>query len=292
MLMVHYGCLLMRNMTYQRTNTATNFRQMMVQRVLIVVMSMVCWWCVVCEVGMAQTQELRIAAASDLQYVLPLICEAFEKIHPAWRVRCIFGASGVLTAQIRAGAPYHVFLSADTVYPYNLVQAGKAHTFRVYARGSLVLWHRRGHSILENLLSALQERDKIAIPNPRHAPFGRYAMQALRYHFSEHQWTNNLEPHIVYADNVMQATHYVRTGNVAFALLPLSVVLAPAMRGYGMYTVIPPHSYQVIKQAGCVVHRADTKTTQVAIEFVEFLRGEDAHAIFTLFGYDVPLVVR
>lgn len=232
---------------------------------------------------------LRVAAAADLQYALPLIAKAFEQVNTNVQVRCTFSASGTLATQILAGAPFHVFLSADTVYPNRLVQAGKAQSMRIYARGTLVLWHRSAQPVLVyNLLAALQPQDKVALPNPRHAPFGQRAMEAITYHFSAYQWSQEIQPHIVYADNVMQAAHYALSGHVRYAWLPLSVVLAPGLRNYGAYTVVPEHTHQPIMQGACALRSNDAMSNGLADDFIRFLAGEDAHTIFRQFGYMLP----
>jgi molybdate transport system substrate-binding protein len=160
---------------------------------------------------------------------------------------------------------------------------------RVYARGALVLWHVSAQPVLvHNLLSLLQAHEKIALPNPRHAPFGQRAMEAMTYHFSEYQWTKEIQPHVIYADNVMQAAHYALSGHVRYAWLPLSVVLAPGLRTYGNYTTVPEHTYQPIVQGACALRTNDARLASVAKDFVEFLAGEDAHAIFRQFGYRLP----
>lgn len=232
-----------------------------------------------------QSMTLHVAAAADLQYALPLIAKAFEQVNPNVQVRCTFSSSGMLATQILAGAPFHVFLAADTAYPQRLVRAGKAERISIYARGTLVLWHSGGMVQTSNLLDIVQPKDKIALANPRHAPFGQRAMEAILYHFSEYQWKSLIQPHVVYADNVMQAAHYALSGNVRFAWLPLSVVLAPALRNRGSYTIVPEHTYQPIIQGACALHTRDPRLYSMAQDFVKFLAGEDAHTIFRQFGY-------
>jgi molybdate transport system substrate-binding protein len=155
---------------------------------------------------------VRIAAASDLQFVLPKLIEDFSK---RWlnkkldrklntRLEAVYGSSGNFTAQIRAGAPFHCFLSADTSYTNTLVRLGRAHSPCVYARGRLALWCA-GDVAASRIRSALNAHDslaalvlavrrtatqtmtrtmtqttmRLAMPNPAHAPYGRAASEVL-----------------------------------------------------------------------------------------------------------------
>ncbi len=272
-MMAQYGCRLMRKSVRNITGSLGLW--------------LICLWSTafIQQNLSAQPVVLHVAAAADLQYALPLIAKAFEQVNPSVRVQCTFASSGMLATQILAGAPFHVFLAGDTAYPQRLVRAGKSERMHMYAQGKLVLWHSGSIVQTSNLVDVLQPNDKIAIANPRHAPFGQRAMEAILYHFSEYQWKSRIQPHIVYTDNVMQAAHYALSGNVRFAWLPLSVVLAPALRNHGSYTIVPEHSHQPIIQGACAVYTKDQRMYSTAKDFVKFLSGEDAHNVFRQFGY-------
>ena len=132
-------------------------------------------------VGLRAQGSVSVAAAADLQFALADVKAAFVQAHPGVQVAATFGSSGNFYAQIVNGAPFDVFLSADEDYPRKLVQAGladAASAFR-YSRGRLVLWVPKGSPVpLERLgMKALLDPavKKVAIANPRHAPYGRAA---------------------------------------------------------------------------------------------------------------------
>jgi len=135
--------------------------------------------------GAAPPRKVAVAAASDLQFALAEVKEAFAKAQPGIEVSLTFGASGTFFAQLMSKAPFDLFLSADEGYPRKLVEAGLAEgtTFFRYSRGHLVLWVPKASPIpLETLgLQALLHpaAKKVAIANPRHAPYGRAAEAAL-----------------------------------------------------------------------------------------------------------------
>src|SRR5579859_3444473 len=133
----------------------------------------------------AQEQPLRVAAAADLQFVLPQIAAGFEKASGK-KVELIFGSSGNFFAQIQNGAPFDVFLSADIDYPRRLEGSGQAErgSLYEYATGRLVLWTRSdtGIDVRRGLTVLTDARVRhVAIANPEHAPYGRAAVAALRH---------------------------------------------------------------------------------------------------------------
>src|SRR5215471_18209395 len=139
-------------------------------------------WSVAAE---AMAQELRVAAASDLQAALPAIAAQFEKT-TGHHVALTFGSSGNFSTQIENGAPFDVFMSADSDYPKRLEQAGLAErgSLYEYATGRLVLWTRNDSGIdVTRGLAALADARvrRIAIANPTHAPYGRAAVAAIRH---------------------------------------------------------------------------------------------------------------
>src|SRR5438094_10653271 len=128
-------------------------------------------------VRLVSAQPLTIAAASDLQTVMPSIAERFEA-KTGVTTRVSFGSSGNFFSQLQNGAPFDVFLSADLDYPQRLIDAGVAlaDTLYEYASGRLVLWARKDAGVdVRRGLSLLADPRvrRIAIANPEHAPYGR-----------------------------------------------------------------------------------------------------------------------
>jgi len=221
---------------------------------------------------------LTIAAASDLQPVLPRLVAAFER-ETGHTVRTAFGSSGNFYAQIANGAPYDLFLSADASYPKQLETAGltEAGTLTTYATGSIVVWTRTtsGIAVQSGLGSLVNPRvRRIAIANPAHAPYGRAAVAALKEAGIYDRITNSL----VLGENVAQTAQFVQSGGADVGILALSLVRSPPMRGKGRHFEIP----SALRQGGVVMTRS--KNAGPAETFRAFLSGPEARAILARHG--------
>jgi molybdate transport system substrate-binding protein len=207
---------------------------------------------------------LRIAAAADLEPLLPPILQQFEQatgIH----AEASFQASAVLTTQIQNGAPFDLFLSADTGYPKRLIDAGLADaagtadssTPIIYARGTLVLW-TRNDSHLTPSLDLLRSPDlkRLAVANPERAPYGRAAVAAL----TSLKLYDTLKPKLVTAENISQTAQFVDSGNADAGLISLTSALTSRLSSSGAYFVVPRELYPPIEQGAVIV----SKTTQRA----------------------------
>lgn len=215
----------------------------------------------------AQPQPLLVAAAADLAPLEQPLSQAFG------RVRFVFGASGMLSRQIEQGAPYDVYLSANEKFVAELASSGRilADTVRVYASGRLGLWAKnRSFTGLDQL------RDKslrhIAIANPAVAPYGAAAKQVLE---NQGLW-KELQPRIVYGENVRQALQYAQSGNADAVITAWSLVFD---RGA---LLLPDTLHSPIRQSGGVV--ASSKRLHEARAFMNFLAGDQARAILEAHG--------
>src|ERR1019366_8234786 len=192
----------------------------------------------------ARTQDITVAAASDLNYALKDLAPRFEK-KTGNKVTLSFGSSGNLYSQIRGGAPYDLFFSADIAYPQKLASAGliESSSLRTYAIGHLVLWVPNGSSFdpqklkMDLLLEPSVQR--IAIANLEHAPYGRAAMAALE-HFGVR---DKVAGKLVFGENISQAAQFVQSGNAQVGLIALSLAVSPAMKDSGRYWELPANSY-------------------------------------------------
>jgi len=233
-------------------------------------------------------REIRVAAASDLQFVLPALAGAFQARHPGFRLQASHAASGSLFAQIRNGAPHDVFLSADLDYPRRLAAAGLALDTNVftYGFGRLVIW-APNRSNLD--LAALGHRAllepsvrRIAVANPRHAPTGAAALAALRALGLQEA----VEPRLVHGENVAQAAQFVQGGAADLGLLTLSLALAPALRDGGRHWVFPADTCPSLAQGGIVLGRA--RELEGARLFRDFLLGPEGRAVLARAGLEPP----
>lgn len=230
--------------------------------------------------------RLAVAAATDLQVVLPDIVKEFERTSPA-RVAVSYGSSGSFFAQIQNGAPFDVFLSADVDYPRQLATAGLADagSMEIYATGHLVLWARRGTNIdLSRGLDSLSDAriHRVAIANPKYAPYGRAAVAALR----AGGLYGALESKLVLGESLAQAAQLVQSGNADVGLLSRSLVLGRALNAEGTYVDVAPALYPPIDQAGIVLK--SSRQPALAHQFIAFLRGRAARQRLERFGFTVP----
>jgi len=230
-------------------------------------------------------QHLAVAAASDLQTVLPELARAFERDSGA-SVKTSFGSSGNFVAQIQNGAPFDVFLSADTDYPRRLAESGHADpaTLYEYATGRIVLWTRKESGIdVRRGLDVLQDGrvKRIAIANPEHAPYGRAAVAALR----AAKLYDLVQGKLVLGENISQAAQFAESGNAEAGIIGLAAALSPAMSA-GTYFRIPKELYPPIQQAAVVV--SSSKNQELARRFIDYLKRADTGVLLTRFGFDAP----
>ncbi len=221
---------------------------------------------------------LRIAAASDLQVVLPKLGASFQALRGVG-VQPTFLSSGVLARQIEQGAPFDLFLSADESYVGNLARQGtiRPDSVRNYARGSLALViHRAVRTPIETLADlARPEVKRIALANPETAPYGRAGKQALQ---RSGLW-ESLQPRIVLAESVRQALHYAQKGEVEAALVGRAIAGVPDVR----VLAVDPGLYDPIVQAMGIV--ADSPHRDEARAFAAFILDDQGQSILRDHGF-------
>jgi molybdate transport system substrate-binding protein len=217
---------------------------------------------------------LRVAAAADLEPVLPPILADFQRatgIH----TEVTYQASAMLTTEIENGAPFDLFLSADLSYPKRLIDDGLADaagsadstTPITYARGTLVLWTRKDSGLPPLSLDLLRDPrlKRLAIANPDRAPYGRAAVAALKnLHLYE-----ALKPRIVTAENIAQAAQFVDSANADAGLISLTSALTSRLAAVGSYFVIPRNLYPPIEQGAVIVSK--TRQRAAAHKLLDYL---------------------
>lgn len=229
----------------------------------------------------AHAGELRIAAASDLRWVMPILVDEFVQQNPTanGQIQVVYGSSGRLFGQIQNGAPFHIFFAADESFPLALVDAGGAYgDVYAYAQGGLALWSRRQawDESVEPGADLLSSRGRIAIANPQHAPYGRLALEWLQ---SLDEWPG-LEKRLVYAESAAQAAHFVRSGSAEVGVLAKALTQHQEMQlGHSRELVDGPKVRQAM-----VITRAG-KETALADDFYTFIASDKAREIFTLAGF-------
>ena len=224
--------------------------------------------------------HLIIAAAANAQYVLKDISSAFTR---ETGINCdiILNSSGKLTAQIKQGAPYHIFVSADMVYPEELYKAGfTTNKPEVYAFGKLVLWTLDS---IEPSIAVLESSlvRHIALANPQSAPYGIAAIETL-HHYGVY---DILKPKLVFGESIAQANQFIVSKTADIGFTAKSVVLSPELTGQGRWIEIDESSYTPIAQ-GVVIIKQDVNN-RAAWLFYDFLFSEKSKVFFRKYGYMV-----
>ena len=191
---------------------------------------------------------LRVAAAADLQPVMPILAQAYEK-ETGVKLEVSFGSSSALATQIVNGAPFDVFLGADFSFPEQVVAARLADGNEpvAYANGTLVLWARKDSQVQPISLERLTDGrvTRIAIADEFHAPYGRAAYAALR----QLKLFDGLKSRLVVAENVSQTAQFVESGNAQMGFISLTLAESEHMKQVGTYVRVPA-VYPKIRQCG------------------------------------------
>ncbi len=241
-------------------------------------------------VKVAPLRELTVAAAADLKFVLGEIISQFEKEHSDVKIIPTFGSSGNLFGQISQQAPFDLFLSADLSYPQKLVEQGFAdkETLFTYAIGQIVVWVPKNSPLDLETLGAKTFDDptiqKIAIANPKHAPYGRAAVAAMK----ELGLYDRVAERLVLGENVAQAAQFIETGAADIGVISLSLANSPELREKGRYWLIPENAYPTMEQGGVIVLWA--KERSAAEQFRDFLIGNPGRSLFGAHGFRLPVV--
>lgn len=207
---------------------------------------------------------------------------AYTRTHPDAQIQVTYGSSGNFYEQIRNGAPFDMFFSADMDYVRHLKEAGKV-TGDVlrYATGHLVLWSLTLDPSMKNMqLLADPTVKKIAIANPAHAPYGKRAVESMQYY----KVYDQVQDKLVMGENISQAAQFAASGAADVGLVALSLALSPPMKQTGgRYWMIPDDSHGVLDQGYAVLQHAQGNAT--AADFAAFIATPGARAILQRFGF-------
>lgn len=233
------------------------------------------------------SSEIRVAAAADLNHVLPVLIEHFSA-STGHVVRTSYGSSGNLSRQIMQGAPFELFMSADQSYVERLATQGlTADDGSLYAIGQLVLFIPSGSSApadagLQALAAAINSGQvrRFAIANPAHAPYGQAARQALQ---SVGVWAA-VQPVLVLGDNAAQTARFTIAGSVDAGLIPRSIAAVPEFAEHGRWLALAEGLYTPLQQRMVLLQDAPP----AAIEFYRYLQSPPARQIFRQFGFQSP----
>lgn len=234
----------------------------------------------------ARAASLQVAAASDLTYTIGELTEAFRKQVPKADIRYSIGSSGNFFAQIKQGAPFDVFLSADLMYPRRLAHEGAADaaSLRTYAIGRLAVWSLDARLDVKQGMSVLRDPrvTRVAIANPAIAPYGRAARAALEVHGL---W-QAVGGKIVLGENIAQTAQFIQTGNAQIGIVSYATVLAPRTKGVGSYYLVPEAGMAPIEQGAIITRRG--MANPLAWRFMQFLQSDTARVILRRHGFSMP----
>ena len=233
-----------------------------------------------------QAQEITIAAAADLQFVMQDIAARFQK-ETGKSVKLIYGSSGNFFQQIQNGAPFDMFFSANLDYPRKLESAGLTEpgTFYQYAIGKIVIWVPNDSKVdvssgLQSLLNPAIK--KIAIANPQHAPYGQAAVAAMK----KENVYDKVADKFVLGENISQTASFVLSRSADAGIVALSLALSPNMKDKGRYAEIPIADYPPIEQACVILKSSLQKGTAKA--FLSFIKTPTVAQLFRAYGFAVP----
>jgi molybdate transport system substrate-binding protein len=237
-------------------------------------------------VSTAQAAEsLTVAVAANVKYAFDDISAAFTK-ETGIAVTSVVSSSGKLTAQIKHGAPYDVFLSADMLYPATLHKDGFAVVApKVYASGALVLWTNKTVDISKGL-AVLSDATitRVAIANPKLAPYGRETIKALDYY----QLKASVAPKLVYGESISQVNQYIDTKSVDIGFTAKSVVMSPELKTTGTWIDVPAESYEPIEQGMVILKYGAQNHGDAARKFYGFILSKKSRDILSQYGYKLP----
>lgn len=235
-------------------------------------------------IGSSHAAPLRIAAASDLKFAMAVLVADYQRTHPTPSLEVIYGSSGKFLAQIQQGAPYDLYFSADIAYPQKLHAAGMTGSkVMPYAVGNLVLWSATRDASALSLRDLLNPSFKrIAIANPRHAPYGQRAESALR---TTGIW-DQIESRLVYGENIAQAAQFVQTGNADIGIIALSLAMSPELSKLGAYAPVPEALHEPLLQGFVITRRA--ADNPAARRFAEYMTSPAARKILSDYGFRPP----
>jgi molybdate transport system substrate-binding protein len=235
----------------------------------------------------AQQDAPVVAAASDLQFAVSEIAEAF-RVETGLQVKLSFGSTGNFSRQIREGAPFQIFMAADEQFIADLARDGfTSGAGDLYAIGRMVIMVPHGSSLtadenLDHLAQMLAAREirRFAIANPDHAPYGMRAREVLQ---TKGLW-DELQPFMVLGENVSQAAQFALSGNAEGGIIAYSLALAPKVAQRGSHALIPEDWHTPLRQRMALMQGAG----EVAEAFYAYMKEPAARAIMERYGFTLP----
>ena len=228
-----------------------------------------------------------VAVAENVKFAIDELAASFTR-ETGVKLRLVTGSSGKFAQQIRQGAPFEIFLSADEENVFRLADAGLARDRgTIYAAGRLVIFAPHGSPVapdeaLAGLKSALAAGTvkRFAIANPEVAPYGQRAIEAL----TQAGLWEAIKPRLVMGENIAQAAQFASTGSTEGGIIALSLALAPELARRGRHALVPAAWHKPLSQRMVLMKKAGA----TAEAFYRYLQTPAAQAVFERHGYSVP----
>ncbi|MDT3309827.1 molybdate ABC transporter substrate-binding protein [Pseudomonas sp. rhizo66] len=234
-------------------------------------------------IGTVQADEVQVAVAANFTAPIQAITADFEK-DTGHKLVAAYGATGQFYTQIKNGAPFEVFLSADDTTPEKLEKEGdtvKGSRF-TYAIGTLALWSAKaGYVDAQGEVLKNNEYQHLSIANPKAAPYGLAATQVLE----KLKLTEATKSKIVEGQNITQAYQFVSTGNAELGFVALSQIYKDGKVSNGSAWIVPASMHDPIKQDAVILNKG--KDNAAAKALVEYLKGPKAAAVIKSYGYQI-----
>ena len=234
-------------------------------------------------VSSINAQSIKIAVAANVSYAIDVLIKEFNKTHPYVDVKVTLGSSGKLTAQIKHGAPYHLFMSANMKYPQALYKTKIAISKPVvYAKGSLAILSNKKQDFTKGIELLKEKKIKrIAVANPKTAPYGKAAFEALK----NAKILKDIKKKLIYGESISQTVSYTITAT-DIGIIAKSSLYSSKMTRFKKdinWIEIDSKLYTPINQG--IVMLKDSKETRA---FYDFILSKKAKQIFIKYGYLVP----
>lgn len=232
----------------------------------------------------ARDESLLIAVAANAKYALDEITLEFEA-QEGIKCKIISNSSGMLCSQIMEGAPYDVFISANSAYTDYLFD----HDFSkekpvVFALGKLILWSYKQKKSLSIEDLAIEQIRSIAIPNPKNAPYGKAAMEAIKFY----QMQESLTEKLVFGESVSQTNQFIHSNSADIGFTAKSVIFSKYLDNVGNWIEIDQNTYSPIEQTViCISKNKKPGKLALAKKFQQFLLSEKGKSILESFGYEI-----
>lgn len=230
-------------------------------------------------------EPLNVAIAANLKYVFDDLAAEFKK-ETGIAVQGVPNASGKIATQVRNGAPFDVFMSADMEFPEGLYKDGYATTPpKAYAYGQMVLWTRKDVDLSKGVAGLADVGvGKVAIVNPKVGPFGRQAIKAMEFY----KVRAAMEPKLVYGETIIQVGQFVDSQAADAGFVTKSIVVAPEIVGKGKWVDVPAESYDAMAQGVVILKHGSETNGEAARKFYGFVQSDKARAILANNGFKLP----